>query len=144
MREIKFRAWDSDNNTMWYMPELESDESPNELLSNFLDDYYDCVLLQFTGLKDKNGKEIYEGDIISYWNGTINEDNNGTIEYKNKKYSRTKNTIVEIVYEAPSFRIKDGNPLLSNCLDRKDIEIIGNIYENHELLEPKNGGKNND
>lgn len=72
------------------------------------------VILQFTGLKDKNGKEIYEGDIVIPF----------SLENKMNKSV--------IVYEFKEFRIK-GESLYWNW-DLRQIEIIGNIYENPELI----------
>ena len=63
MREIKFRAWDEEKKVMtknfgiWAIPQIIQGIKENDL-SNSL------VLMQYTGLKDKNGKEIYEGDIL--------------------------------------------------------------------------------
>lgn len=70
MREIKFRAWDMDENKMVY-PTIEHNEKyVMQLNCGYMGEFngstYDTVkmpLMQFTGLKDKNGKEIYEGDI---------------------------------------------------------------------------------
>lgn len=66
MRELKFRAWHVTNYVMydpsneigglWSIP-----ESPNGVVK-----YGDNILMQYTGLKDKNGKEIYEGDVLEY------------------------------------------------------------------------------
>lgn len=75
----------------------------------------DYVLQQFTGLLDKNGKEIYEGDIV---------------EYK-KRWSST------VVFEDGMFRHKDNGDKISwgaLILIHRECEIIGNIYESPELL----------
>lgn len=107
MREIKFRAWDGFQKKMFDIKSLKlphrEDLSP------------EVYLMQFTGLLDKNGKEIYEGDILSI-------DNSNT----------------EVCFYNGSFVVKDyfeGRPYdyLSH-FDELDIKIIGNIYENPELL----------
>lgn len=102
MREIKFRAWDGKE--MTDVPVNHSGYRLNELLEGISDNY---TLMQYTGLKDKNGVEIYEGDVMDSPRGNI-----------------------AIVYEiATGFfgNFRDGeNP--------EYYEILGNIYENPELL----------
>jgi hypothetical protein len=93
MREIKFRAWDKETKTMQYNV-------------SFL--YNNAEIMQFTGILDKNGKEIYEGDIVK----------RGT-------------TISDIIWEDYGFKLRKGNSI---CDVNKPIEIIGNIYESPELL----------
>jgi len=108
MREIKFRAW---YDRSWFTDQgLENEDkgfmmSWNELdIHHFYDD--DVKLMQYTGLKDINGKEIYEGDILkSGWGYS------GVVEYDSFMFMKSEG------------RISD------------DVEIIGNIYENPELLE---------
>ena len=68
--------------------------------------------MQFTGLKDKNGKEIYEGDVVRY---SANKEEH----------------ISEVVYIESFFGVEKHTGILSSFYP---IEIIGNIYENPELL----------
>lgn len=132
-REIKFRAWDG-----LEMIRMATDES---LDSFFLHiqikaDIFDkkCELMQFTGLKDKNGKEIYEGDILR----TINHfdiDNNPVYLHHKVVYDAER-----AVFNA--INLNNGNDLLTtngNCflyvaLKSVLIEVVGNIYETPELL----------
>jgi hypothetical protein len=107
-RVIKFRAWDKEDNTMDYCG-FERLGNYHELMDN--------PIMQFTGLNDKNGKEIYEGDIVNFIN--IDEPhftNPCVIEFLNYGWHP----------------FKHGIPMPS------DIDIIGNIYENPELLEKSN------
>jgi hypothetical protein len=107
-REIKFRVWDSVY-LNWKNPE---DYTYTEL---FLDDKY--IVQQFTGMLDKNGKEIYEGDIIFC-----------------KVYYGIENRIGIVDYFASSF-IVDWRNQIDDPLDEiPDIKVIGNIFENPELL----------
>jgi len=114
-REIKFRAWDKNNNKMVYSGKKYTN-------GGLLDWFEDEDLMQYTGLKDKNGKEIYEGDIV-----------------KDKKNHPRMKLVVK--YEGVGFSIKDiknGDCQIlfynSSCRKQENIEIIGNIYENPELL----------
>lgn len=109
-REIKFRAWDERREQM--IKEINLGERWIEL--SF------CKIMQYTGLKDKNGKEIWESDIVKQ----IFESNIG-----------------EIKYESVSWIVRYGNGVryypLENYISKKgecSLEIIGNIYENPELL----------
>jgi uncharacterized phage protein (TIGR01671 family) len=111
MREIKFRAWDKRKK---YMEEISW---PWAILDNTIYDITggrkhkekdDIILMQYTGLKDKNGKEIYEADII-------------IADWSFKEPTEIK---------WPEFYYN----LIEYGLDGEDLEVIGNLYENPELL----------
>ena len=120
MRTIKFRAWDEINNEMVY-------EKYGSFFGNYLPSHeilrrYENVM-QFTGLHDKNGKEIYEGDLVSF------EDDPADCVYWDYDYScwafKTTNQLsIDEFYDW--------------CTLRKEHEkyyiIQGNVFENPELL----------
>lgn len=124
MREIKFRAWNG--NEMFY-PETENNSdtfwsgfnSGKVEIRDYTTEIADnlCIPLQYTGLKDKNGKEVYDGDIVEFRC-------DGCIQSEVGKIKRSV-----IVFENGSFDIKDWS-----INETKWIEIVGNIYENPELL----------
>lgn len=114
MRDIKFRAWSPDKKQMTY---LES-----EYVSEGL--YYHekgtHILMQYTGLKDKNGKEIYEGDVVCHVIDEIVETIGG--------YPRYEKEGEIITVTIPGFY------QMQDDIDLSETEVIGNIYENPELL----------
>lgn len=116
MKEIKFRAWDGltkkiTNYQICDDMVLFFDKHKGCWLKNQKDRF---VLIQYTGLKDKNGKEIYEGDIVVW----IDSDGN---KRQNK-----------VFFERGAFRICNSYFEIS---EYGELEVIGNIYENPELLE---------
>lgn len=125
MREIKFRAWDNENNQMLDVQNLDFEDcfygGEIQIRTTMYNDYFDIremPLMQYTGLHDKNGKEIYEGDIFNLGDNRI-------------LY------IVEWFDTGLSGR-QNGNSSRVGLQYWKDkIEVIGNIYENKDLLEVK-------
>lgn len=124
MREIKFRAWDTQRKEM-------KKPSPNMLIESysgipFWQFGYDPVepmnwiVMQFTGLKDKNGKEIYEGDItrgtFRTEFGSIEAETIAAVEWKDEK--------------ACFVCVINGDWFFLG----KHLEVIGNVWENPELL----------
>ena len=119
MRDIKFRAWDKLTKTMRYVLCIDYLNGLVDLGGNIIERKYDnskddeVVLMQYTGLKDKNKKEIYEGDIISFG------DNKGVVFYEQAEFRAKYKYCIEN---------------LSEVLYFDKVEIIGNIYENKELI----------
>lgn len=123
MREIKFRAYENIQNTMHYDVQSGIYEDPDEIISfDRILELQRYAVMQYTGLKDKNSKEIYESDIIKY------------------RDSRKHIVPVERVKELGTGmylrRVGSGYYTLNDSVIKDyDVEVIGNIYENPELLE---------
>lgn len=124
MREIKFRAWLKEEKIMGEV--LGIDILHKEIFFSNEDancyehtDFKDIELMQYTGLKDKNNKEIYEGDILKL------RDNHGigVIKYSDEWGA----FVVEYIKPRPL-------AVLGMNYYKEDIEVLGNIYENPELL----------
>lgn len=142
MRDIKFRAWDKYNKKMIQSENIlnicfvRTEHTPNLIAcTNRKINYFEEIreqdkkycnefeLLQYTGIKDKKGKEIYDGDII-YWSCDNFKEN--VVVFWDDEHLRWSIHRIE-------------NKLAIDCLyeysDSRGIEVIGNVYENPELLE---------
>lgn len=136
-REIKFRAWDKVHECYLYdvqdaydtlsgcvkYEDGENADYDEDCFAGFLDNEQ-YIVEQYTGLHDKNGREIYEGDIIA--------------THPKSRYEAPKSGVVQFGGSCPSFRYKteDGKEYdiwSSNAY--RTYEVIGNIFEDPELME---------
>lgn len=118
MREIKFRAYDKFNDCHWYSDKYKTLGDFFTTMQRLIDGGNELVFEQYTGIKDKNGKEIYEGDILKCENRDI-----VCVSY-------------ETIYA--SFGIwKKGWAFLHyfhETVEPEECQVIGNIHDNPELL----------
>lgn len=139
MREIKFRAWNTEEKILIYF--LYMHITYDETLvfdtfkeSTYLDETFDrtteFILMQYTGLRDKNDKEIYEGDILKCKWGQSNQEP----VYQNRivSFNQDKNTFVWTLQDKRDFENKWEGAF--NQWNQDEIEVMGNIYENPKLL----------
>ncbi|ACK39742.1 TPA: YopX family protein [Listeria innocua] len=130
MRDIEYRAFVKETKKMLPVTDLCFNETEAAGVSGcgnanctLCVDWYsfdDVVLMQYTGLKDKNGKKIFEGDIVNckFFDRMVS-DIAGVINF------------IDCVWAVSDFK----NKRLYQLIDVDNIEIIGNIHENSEILE---------
>lgn len=129
MREIKFRAWDTDKNKMVKVDTIDfynGNVNDVDFYNQEMHFGFSTILLQYTGLKDKNGTEIYEGDVLQAFD--------------------REDFRMQIVYREPSFCIKWFDETIKSVRQTRDgtepiphnihvtSRVIGNIYEHPHLL----------
>ena len=126
-RDIKFRAWDEVSEKMLNWNEFLDTNMKNTFIAP---ESTGLILMQYTGLHDKNGKEIYEGDIVLYEDWEMAYEGGGNDSFINKG-------IVEYCEDNCCYNVTERQTVdITDVLykDNEDLEVIGNIYDNPELL----------
>ena len=150
MREIKFKVWHKGYKTMINVRKLhflgsriKINDDIDFVLNMKGKENQNIELMQYTGIKDVNGKEIYEGDILSYKHIVYTDCSETEIEKVEDE------AFIEIINYAPIASIIKAHSENVKCfaydiinnqclligLKSEEIEVIGNVYENEDLLE---------
>lgn len=125
----KFRAWLKEEKEMIDVDEIHWSDGQLDFIGDgitFKCKSDDLVLMQSTGLKDKNGKEIFEGDVVQYQNTKVpSADSKGVIRY----FDNWAMFGIDIEHNEPRALFFNG------LADHISLDVVGNTYENPELLE---------
>uniref|UniRef100_A0A6M3K6N9 Putative YopX protein n=1 Tax=viral metagenome TaxID=1070528 RepID=A0A6M3K6N9_9ZZZZ len=124
MRDIKFRAWNDKLEEFCYAGPKESDFEGFGIFFDWVE-RWNLPLMQFTGLLDKAGKDIYEGDIIQWHNKCYGFWICGYVKYE-------KDNACYFVIDQ-----HETKNYLWYGINEAQFEVIGNIYENKDLLDTK-------
>jgi uncharacterized phage protein (TIGR01671 family) len=136
MREIEFRAWDTYQKKMYSWREIGKHDSENNfslwnLLNNLINDGKNRIIpMQYTGLKDKNGVKVFEGDIVKHDNFS----NGAVLSFSGEDVQPKALDVVELDNFFQPVKLKGfGMRFYKNEISEK-LEVIGNIHMNPELL----------
>lgn len=141
MREIKFRAWEKENKEM--ITDFWIDSKDGECFGKYSDEAKpNWILMQYTGLTDKNGKEIYFDDIVKF---SFHDHDDPMENYEGTAViAETMNSGVGLLFDwdnndagsNKTFAVIEGGQINDYWDDEDlwDIEVVGNIYENPELI----------
>ncbi len=129
MREIKFRAWNIKDK--WMEEVLPVDNSGLNVFFKDLSKTH--IIMQFTGLKDKNGKEIYEGDVVAYPQGPSQDCDKESVNLE-VLWDEENGMWVADFYWLERTEKK-------RIFDNNSVKVIGNIHENPKLLKGETKSK---
>lgn len=124
MRQIKFRAWDLEVKRIEKVGALDWDTACSTIITCYTTtqkiysgyhEQFDFILMQYTGLSDKQGSEIYEGDILRYPSGQV----------------------CQVVFSEGGFYAKPKSSEILAFIVSESVEVVGNICENPDLMEVK-------
>jgi len=121
-REIKFRAWNKTKKKMCDSYAYFDKQGKLHGAFSILGDTY--IPLQYTGLKDHHGTDIYEGDIVNWFDKLGRNDVPFVVAYEHAQFILTVS------------QAKLPGRYVGWALDSKELEVIGNIYDNPELVKP--------
>src|SRR5699024_3477828 len=138
MREIKFRAWDTEKNKMVKVDTIDfynGNVNDVDFYNQEIHFGYSTVLMQYTGLKDKNGTEIYEGDVVEFdGNYEVRFGEHGVPSVEEEEYVDLANGF----YLKAQHDLKNVEPFgLDIPLNKTyalHCKVIGNVFEDGELL----------
>lgn len=131
MRDIRFRVWDKTHSIMWYSSdsnEIVVGENTVYILDTepYAHEHSDCVPMQYTGIKDKHGTDVYEGDILCY------RDEDGDKQYWPVSFEN--GCFVVNGSAIWDYLRYDKNDQPTNHLEAS-LEVVGNIYNDKDVID---------
>lgn len=138
MQEIKFRVYLKEYKVVAKVLAIDFEDKDITFESDEIEEWGNCVdfddtiLMKNTGLKDKNGVEIYEGDVVRIL--CKEEELLGTIKFGRKDYKWTTNYAYGFYVDFPNKELKSE---IYYWIEKYGIEVIGNVYSSPGLLDVK-------